>query len=310
MKIIDSHTGGQPTRVIVEGGPDLGDGPLSVRAKRFAESFDSFRAKAVLEPRGSEAMVGALLCQPDDLSCAAGAIFFNTTGYLGMCGHATIGLAVTLGHLGIWQPGAYRLETPVGLVDVELHDRNKVSFENVESYVYRQDVKLSIPGIMDCVGDIAWGGNWFYLVKTPKCDVSTENIETLTDMAWRIRKALNAEGLTGADGAEIDHIEFFGPATEPSMNSRNFVLCPGGAYDRSPCGTGTSAKLACLAQQGLLKPGEVWVQESIVGSTFSASYRLGAEGRVVPTITGTAHIMAEGSLIFQESDPFMDGISL
>jgi 4-hydroxyproline epimerase len=310
MKIIDSHTGGQPTRVIVEGGPDLGDGPLSVRAKRFAENFDSFRAKAVLEPRGSEAMVGALLCQPHDPSCAAGAIFFNTTGYLGMCGHATIGLAVTLGHLGIWQPGAYRLETPVGLVDVELHDRNKVSFENVESYVYRQDVKLSIPGLMDCVGDIAWGGNWFYLVKTPECDVSAENIETLTDLAWRIRKALTAEGMTGAHGAEIDHIEFFGPATEPTMNSRNFVLCPGGAYDRSPCGTGTSAKLACLARQGTLKPGDVWVQESIVGSTFSASYRLGAEGRVVPTITGTAHIMAEGSLIFQESDPFVDGISL
>ena len=310
MKIIDSHTGGQPTRVIIDGGPDLGDGPLSVRAKRFAETFDTFRTKSVLEPRASDAMVGALLCQPDDPSCAAGAIFFNTSGYLGMCGHATIGLAVTLGHLGIWRPGAYRLETPVGLVNVELHDRNKVSFENVESYVYREDVKLGIPGIMGCVGDIAWGGNWFYLVKTPKCDVSTENIETLTDMAWRIRRALNAEGITGANGAEIDHIEFFGPASEPTMNSRNFVLCPGGAYDRSPCGTGTSAKLACLASQGALKPGEIWVQESIVGSRFSASYQPVANGRIIPTITGTAHIMAEGNLVFQESDPFMDGISL
>ena len=310
MRVIDSHTGGQPTRVIVEGGPDLGCGPLSERVGRFASEFDVYRARTTLEPRGGDAIVGALLCEPHDPTCDVGAIFFNTTGYLGMCGHATIGLAVTLGHLGERSLGRFRLDTPVGPVEVDLLDSNTVSFENVESFVHKFDVAVEVEGLDKVVGDIAWGGNWFYLVKNAPCDVSSTNLAKLTEAALDIRVALAAAGITGDGGAEIDHIEFFGHPTQKSANSKNFVLCPGGAYDRSPCGTGTSAKLACLASRNQLKAGEAWVQESLIGSTFSASYRPTQNGCVIPTITGTAHISAETNLVFQASDPFHDGICL
>ena len=308
MRFIDSHTEGEPTRVIVEGGPDLGTGSMRERIERFASHHDAVRSTVILEPRGSDALVGALLVEPTRSDCVAGVLFFNNTGYLGMCGHGTIGVAVTLAYLGKIGPGISRLETPVGVVAIDLVDTNTVSVQNVASYRYRSDVDVDVPGFGRVTGDIAWGGNWFFLAQDTPFPIKLENERALTDVALRIQQALRDQGITGRDGGEIDHIEFFSDAVSSDANSRNFVLCPGGAYDRSPCGTGTSAKIACLADSGALAPDTDWVQESVIGSRFTARYVLNDKGEVIPSITGRAFICAEGTLIQQPGDPFAQGI--
>ena len=308
IRFIDSHTAGEPTRVIVDGGPELESGSLSERRQRFRETADHFRQCVINEPRGWEALVGALLCEPDDSSCAAGVIFFNNTGYLGMCGHGAIGVAVTLYHLGRVGLGVQRLETPVGVVEVNLLSPNEVAIKNIQSYRLHSKVDVEVDGLGTITGDVAWGGNWFFLVDETPAPLTLDHIAVLSGAAQRTRDALNREEITGADGAEIDHIEFFGPPEAADAHSRNFVYCPGGAYDRSPCGTGTSAKLACLAADGKLGPGDSWVQESIIGSRFDASYIIAGAGQIIPTITGTAHLCSEGTLIQQPDDPFKNGI--
>jgi 4-hydroxyproline epimerase len=307
MKIFDSHTEGEPTRLVVEGGPDLGSGPLSERRRVFAERFDHVRRFSLNEPRGFEAMVGALLCKPVDPSCAAGLIFYNNGGYLGMCGHGAIGAVVTLAYMGRIGPGVHRIETPVGVVTATLQGRNTVTIENVPAYVHSSGVTVGVDGMGEVKGDVAWGGNWFFLTDNAPCPLDYVSVPRLTAAAKAVRAALLREGVTGADGAEIDHIEFFQPGTK-GANSRNFVLCPGDAYDRSPCGTGTSAKLACLASHGVLKPGETWIQESIIGSRFAGAYAPGEGGRVHPSITGRAWVTAEATLILDRDDPFPNGI--
>jgi 4-hydroxyproline epimerase len=309
MRVIDSHTEGEPTRVIVEGGPDLGSGSMQERIARFADEFDHIRKMVILEPRGSDALVGALLCQPTRDDCAAGVLFFNNTGYLGMCGHGSIGTAVTLAHLGKISPGLFKLETPVGVVSINLVDENTVTVENVASYRHKKNVTVNVPELGDVTGDIAWGGNWFFLVKETPFPISLDNERALTDAALKVMRALQQQGITGRDDGVIDHVEFFSDAEAPDANSRNFVLCPGGAYDRSPCGTGTSAKLACLADDGVLAPDTDWVQESIIGSRFVARYRKNAQGEIIPSISGRAFICAETTLVQQIGDPFAEGIS-
>ena len=310
MHVIDSHTEGEPTRLVIEGGPMLGVGTLRERLRIFMTQHDAYRSFAVNEPRGNDAMVGALLCDPVNPACAAGLIFFNNVGYLGMCGHGTIGAAVTLAHMGKIAIGRHRFETPVGEVSVELLSPNDVEIENVPSYRYKKDVHVYVEGLGDVVGDVAWGGNWFFLVGDSPCALTLAAIPDLTAAAIAISQALEVAGITGEGGAKVDHVEFFGAPSDPSANSRNFVLCPGGAYDRSPCGTGTSAKLACLAADSKLAPGETWVQESIVGSRFLAQYRQDAQGRVIPRIRGRAFVVAEANLLRDPMDPFADGIRL
>lgn len=308
MRVVDSHTEGEPTRVIVAGGPELGGGPLAARRDRFARDHDAVRRFAVLEPRGHDAMVGALLCEPEDRGCAAGVIFFNNVGMLGMCGHGTMGVAATLAHLGRLGPGSHRLETPVGIVGFELLDRHTVRIENVPAYRSAKGVSVEVPGLGRVTGDIAWGGNWFFLTEDAPCPLEPGRIPDLTRAAQAIQAALREAGLRGADGAEVDHVEIFGPPAGAGADSRSFVLCPGGAHDRSPCGTGTSAKLACLAADGKLAAGRVWVQESIIGSRFRASWRPDAEGRAVATLTGRAFVTAEATLLRDPADPFGAGI--
>src|SRR5213593_4189158 len=302
LLIIDSHTGGEPTRVVIAGGPDLGGGSVAERLKTFRERHDSFRSAVVNEPRGSDVLVGALLVEPVDKSCAAGVIFFNNVGPLQMCGHGTIGLIVTLAHLGRIKPGEHRVETCVGVVTATLHADGSVSVANVPSYRKVKDATVDVPGVGKVSGDVAWGGNWFYLVSHHEQSLELANLEKLTDFTWRIRQAVNAQGFP-----EIDHIELFGPPRTPGAHSRNFVLCPGKAYDRSPCGTGTSAKLACLAADGKLREGEPWVQESILGSTFTGRYRRDGD-KIIQTITGAAHVTAEATLLLDERDPLCWGI--
>jgi 4-hydroxyproline epimerase len=307
ISVIDSHTGGEPTRVVVSGGPDIGSGTMAERLERFRARFDHYRSAVVNEPRGSDVVVGALLCEPAGPTCAAGVIFFNNVGYLGMCGHGTIGVAATLAHMGRIAPGDHRIETPVGVVTARLHEDGSVSVRNVPSYRFEKAVRVTIPkhGVVE--GDIAWGGNWFFLVANHDQTLTLANVDSLTDFTWSIREALGREGITGAGGQEIDHVELFAPSPTPGVDSRNFVLCPGKAYDRSPCGTGTSAKLACLYADGKLSPGEVWRQESIIGSVFEGSVELAGE-EVIPTIRGTAHVNAESTLLLNHEDPFCWGI--
>jgi 4-hydroxyproline epimerase len=307
IKVIDSHTGGEPTRTVIAGGPDLGTDSLAIRRERFQHDFDHFRSAITNEPRGSDALVGALLCEPVDKSCATGVIFFNNVGYLGMCGHGTIGIVATLAYLGRIAPGRHRIETPVGTVEALLDDNGEVTVANVPSYRFANNITVEVTGHGSITGDVAWGGNWFFLVSNHGQEITLSNIEVLTDVTWRIRQALTVAGITGEGGQEIDHIELFGPSTVAGVDSKNFVLCPGKAYDRSPCGTGTSAKLACLVADGKLNDGQVWRQESIVGSIFEASVSL-AGNKIHPSIKGSAFITAEADLILDDKDPFCMGI--
>jgi 4-hydroxyproline epimerase len=305
ISILDSHTGGEPTRLVLDGFPDLGKGSMAERKQILAEQFDDWRAATVLEPRGSDVLVGALLCEPVDPTASAGVIFFNNSGYLGMCGHGTIGLVVSLAYLGRIETGVHRIETPVGTVEATLHEDRSVSVQNVPSYRYRQAVTLKVPGIGSVTGDIAWGGNWFFLIADHGLAVDSGNLDALTDYTWAVRLALEEQGIFGEDGGVIDHIELF--ADDAVADSRNFVMCPGKAYDRSPCGTGTSAKLACLAADGKLAAGEIWRQASVIGSQFEGSYEWQGE-QVIPTIRGRAHVSAEATLLLDADDPFAWGI--
>ncbi len=306
IRTIDSHTEGEPTRVVISGGPDLGSGSIADRLTRMRTLFDGFRSGVVNEPRGSDAIVGGLLTEPTDTSCAAAIIFFNNVGYLGMCGHGTMGAAATLRYLGRIGAGKHLIETAVGNVAIDVHDCGAVSVENVPSFRFRKALSVDIDGAEPVVGDVAWGGNWFFLADTP-LELSVSNIESLTEYAWRIRRALERRGITGQNGAAIDHVELFSKSDKPGVNGKSFVLCPGKAYDRSPCGTGLSAKLACLYADGKLEEGAVWIQESILGTTFQASFRLIGD-RLIPTITGRAYITADTTLIFDPNDPFAWGI--
>jgi 4-hydroxyproline epimerase len=307
IAILDSHTEGEPTRLVLAGGPDLGTSPLAERLERLRRDHDDFRSTVVNEPRGSDVIVGALLCEPSDPACAAGVIFFNNVGYLGMCGHGTIGLIVSLAHLGRISAGDHRIETPVGIVTATLHPSGKVTVENVPSYRYATGVEVDVPGHGKVTGDVAWGGNWFYLVEDHGKTLSLKNAEALTEFTWAMRQALAAGGITGADGAEIDHIELFSSASGEDADSTNFVLCPGKTYDRSPCGTGTSAKLACLASDEKLGPGDRWRQRGILGGHFEGSYRRLGD-KIIPSITGAAYVTAEGELLLDPKDPFRMGI--
>jgi 4-hydroxyproline epimerase len=308
IEYVDSHTGGEPTRVVHSGVPDLGVGTMVERLEVLKRDHDWLRRALILEPRGYDWLVGAVLQVPCDPTCAAGVIFFNNVGYLGMCGHGLIGVVETLAFLGRISAGEHRFETSVGVVSAILHEDRTVSINNVTSYRYRQDVLIGVPDEGAVTGDIAWGGNWFFLAGDEKVDPS--NIDRLLTRSRRIMAALVDQQITGSDSGKIDHIELFGqPSDKHKADSRSFVLCPGGEYDRSPCGTGTSAKLACLAADGQLAPGDVWCQESIVGSIFEGSYRPAGDGGIIPTIRGRAHVAAQTICVISDDDPFRFGMS-
>ena len=307
VQVIDSHTGGEPTRVVLGGGPDVGGGPVAHRLRVLRREHDAFRAAVVCEPRGSDVLVGALLLPPSDPRCVAGVIFFNNVGYLGMCGHGTIGLVTTLAHLGRIGPGEHQIETPVGVVTARLHDDGAVSVANVPCYRYEAAVCVPLSGHGPVCGDVAWGGNWFFLAHVPDQELSLRRADALTEFTRHLRQSLTEHEITGRDGEEIDHIELYGPSPTPGVHSRNFVLCPGGAYDRSPCGTGTSAKLACLYADGKFNEGDVWRQEGITGSVFEGRVQCVGEN-LIPTITGRASVNAEATLILDPADPLCWGI--
>lgn len=305
IRCIDSHTGGEPTRTVLLGEVELTGATMDERREDFRLRHDHIRRGLVNEPRGNDIWVGALLTPPVNEGSLAGVVFFNAAGYLGMCGHGTIGVVETLRYLGLHSGGSCRLDTPVGTVEAILLENGEVQIVNVKSYRLMADLELDVPGVGRVVGDIGYGGNWFYIVHEPKFEISVARQEELTDICWSIRHEMVRRGITGADGEEIDHVELFGPAIV-GADSQNFVQCPGGAYDRSPCGTGTSAKLACLFAAGKLAEGEVYRQASVTGSVFRGSVKA-VEGGVIPTIVGRAHVTAEVDFIFEEEDPLKWG---
>ena len=308
MKILDSHTEGEPTRTIFEADFDLGSGSLAEKAKVFEQNYRGFCGSVLKEPRGNDAYVGALVIDSEESDCAAGVIFFNTVQNLGMCGHGTIGLSATMAYLGLIKPGQHKLETPVGKVEINLKTPNRVSVTNVESYRLLKNVHVEVSSYGSLIGDVAWGGNWFFLVKKSPIEIRLENLLELTDLSLQIRKALEVKGITGSHGAWIDHIELYGAPESAEANSRSFVLVPSGSYDRSPCGTGCSAKMACLAADECWPAGKIWFQESVIGSTYALAYERGDNGGVIVTIEGTAFVTAEVTLIFDSQDPFRFGI--
>ncbi|MBS1703521.1 MAG: proline racemase family protein [Armatimonadetes bacterium] len=309
IEVIDSHTGGEPTRVVV-GGWDIPQGATCAEKRDdLRKNQTHLRTAVILEPRGSDVVVGALLVPPSDPSCCTGVIFFNNVDTLGMCGHGTIGVVETLRHLGRIQSGTHKIETPVGVVEVKLDDDGNVWVTNVPAFVHQLGATVETPNYGTITGDIVWGGNWFFLIQRNAFipEILFENRTNLMDFTTEVRESLEAAGITGRGGDLIDHIEVFGLALVEGANSKNFVLCPGMAYDRSPCGTGTCAKMASLVARGKLSPGKRWIQESITGSTFTGYVDIDGE-TVIPHISGRAHITAKSTLILDENDPFRWGI--
>lgn len=310
IRVIDSHTEGEPTRVVVSGVSGIEGATMAEKRENFRRDWDWLRSAVVCEPRGNEAMVGAMLCDPVEPDCVTGVIFFNNVGVLHGCLHATMGVAVTLTHLGRIGPGTHRFDTSTGVIDVMVSENGRVTVGNIRSYRFETGIPVEIPGYGVITGDVAWGGNWFFIAETPPgLRVDSSNIEELTKLSRMVRQGLESRGITGADAAEIDHIEFTVPSQDPlEADGRNFVLCPGNAYDRSPCGTGTSAKLACLYESGRLKAGDVWRQAGILGTVFEGTVKPASQGGVHPSITGNAYITAEADLLINPSDLFAFGI--
>lgn len=308
IRVVDSHTEGEPTRVVVEGWRQPAGSTMAARRDDLAANWDHLRSAVVCEPRGHDAMVGALLTPPVSNGAAAGVIFFNNVGCLGMCGHGTIGVVRTLEHLGRITAGRIQLDTPVGTVSAELDREGAVTIRNVPSYCHATEVAVEVPGLGRVVGDIAYGGNWFFIAELPDLPLLLEQVDSLTRVTREIMSALRAQGITGEAGAEIDHVELSGPPRRSDADSRNFVLCPGGAYDRSPCGTGTSARMAVLHQRGKLAIGAPWRQESITGSLFTG-WLEEQGGQLIPYIRGTAHVTGEATLRFDPTDPFRTGFT-
>jgi 4-hydroxyproline epimerase len=309
IEVVDSHTEGEPTRVVIDGWPALAGATMAARRDDLRRRHDQLRRAVVCEPRGHDAVVGALLTPPVDPASTAGVLFFNNTGALGMCGHGLVGVVRTLEHLGRLGPGALRIDTVVGPVGAELHDDGSVTVENVRAFCHARDVEVAVPGLGRVRGDVAWGGNWFFLSELPAPPLELENLAALTDVTTRIRGALRAEGVTGRQGAEIDHIELLGPSPRPEADARSFVLCPGLAWDRSPCGTGTSAKMATLAERGRLKPGERWRQESLTGGLFEGWLEQRGPD-LIPFIRARAFVTGRSTLLFDPGDPLRDGFSV
>lgn len=306
VRVIDSHTEGEPTRVMIDGWPAPAGTDMVARRADLAGRFDAIRRAVVGEPRGHSAMVGALLTEPVTAGAVAGVIFFNNVGYLGMCGHGLIGVVRTLLHLGRIGPGSVQIDTPAGTVTAELAADDAVTVRNVASYCHALDVSVAVPGLGIVTGDVAYGGNWFFITHIPDIGLELGNIDALMSATTRLRDALRAAAVTGADGAEIDHIEITGVRGDESTAVRCFVLCPGGEYDRSPCGTGTSAKMAVLHARGELEPGQRWRQMSVTGGEFEGWLERTAGG-LVPCIRGRAFITAETVLHFDPDDPFRAG---
>jgi 4-hydroxyproline epimerase len=308
IEVIDSHTGGEPTRLVLDGWPQPEGNSMQERLEFLRTQHDTLRQAVICEPRGHNAIIGALLTPPVNPESVTGVIFFNDVGYLGMCGHALIGTVATLKWLGTIDVGEVQIDTPAGIVKATIDEEGNILLANVESYLYKKDISLEVPGIGTVTGDISYGGNWFFLANSVKQEIQLSNIDELMATSKLIRTALWEAGHTGTDGAMVDHVEFFSAPDNEKADSKNFVLCPGNAYDRAPCGTGTSAKMATLHARGLLAEGQTWIQEGITGSLYEGRLEM-VDGTLTPFIRSKAFVTSRSTLILNQNDPFCWGIS-
>ena len=308
IRVVDSHTEGEPTRVVIDGWPQPQGRTMHERLEYVRAEQDHLRSAVVCEPRGHDAIVGALITPPVSPGAAAGVIFFNNGTYLGMCGHGLIGVVRTLEFLRHLSPGTAQFDTPVGTVTAELAADGSVTIRNVPAYVHATDVSIDVPGYGSVTGDVAWGGNWFFITHAGQVTVELARVDELTRFTLAIQDALRAAGITGADGGEIDHIEISAAPSRGDADCLNYVLCSGGEYDRSPCGTGTSAKMAALHARGELALGQPWRQEGIAGGMFTGWLTAAEDGALVPHVRGSAFVTGEATLLFDGRDPFRAGI--
>jgi 4-hydroxyproline epimerase len=325
---IDAHTCGNPVRVVAGGGPPLNGATMSERRQDFIARYDWIRTGLMFEPRGHDVMSGSILYEPMRDDCDAAILFIETSGCLPMCGHGTIGTVTVLIEEGLVTPkreGRLVLEVPAGIVEAEYRRDNldnvvEVRIRNIPSFLYRSGIDVDVEGFGRVVFDVAYGGNFYAIIEPqasyPGLDaISAFDIQRLSPI---IRRLINDKySLVHPDDPTISglrHILWAGQPHHPEAHARNAVFYGEKAIDRSPCGTGTSARMAQKAARGELKVGDDFVHESIIGSLFhgrvEASAKVGPFDAIVPSVAGQAWITGHNTIFLDERDPFVKGFSV
>lgn len=324
---VDGHTCGNPVRMVVGGGPDLKGATMSEKRDHFLRDYDWIRTALMFEPRGHDMMSGSILYPPTRPDCDMAILFIETSGCLPMCGHGTIGtvtMALEQGQVKPKTPGLLRLDTPAGLVEAHYREEGgritSVKLINVPSYLAVRDLELEVEGLGRLVVDVSYGGNFYAIVDPQANFTGVEAVQPSDILRWspKVRVAVNkAVELVHPENPAIRgcrHVLWAGKPTVPGATARNAVFYGDKAIDRSPCGTGTSARLAQWAARGRLKPGEDFVHESIIGSLFTgrieAETTVGNHPAIVPSIEGWAVMTGLNTIFVDDHDPFKHGFVL
>lgn len=327
IKVIDSHTMGEPTRIIYDGFPKLKGNTMMEKKNDLMEHYDFLRTALMLEPRGHRDMFGALLTEPVHEEAHFGVIFLESNGCLNMCGHGSIGAAamiVETGMVEVKEPYTeVVLDAPSGIIRTKVHvvegKAVEVSILNVPAFLYQQNQEIDVPGWGKIPFDISFGGSFFALVDTEKIGLSLEieNVNRITELGMALLDRMKEEVEVKhpyLDITTVDLVEFYGPSKNTEANMKNCVIFGNAQVDRSPCGTGTSAKIATLYTKGELKIGQEFVYESITGSLFrgevTKEVEVGGYKAVIPQITGSAYITGINQYIIDEKDPLAYGFLL
>ena len=321
---IDGHTCGNPVRLVAGGGPRLEGATMLDKRAHFLRAFDWIRTGLMFEPRGHDMMSGAILYPPTRDDCDVAVLFIETSGCLPMCGHGLIGtitMGVENGLIAPRAPGRLAIETPAGKVDVAYRQEGRfveeVRLTSVPSYLHAEGLTAEVEGLGEIVVDVAYGGNFYAIVEPQRNfrDMADHSAGALIGWSPRLRAALNAKyefvhpehpGIAG-----LSHIQWTGAPTRPGAHARNAVFYGAKAIDRSPCGTGTSARMAQLAAKGRLAPGDEFVHESIIGSLFhgrvEAATTVAGRPAIIPSIAGWARMTGYNTIFIDNRDPFAHG---
>ncbi len=331
FKCIDAHTCGNPVRVIIAGGPELEGANMSEKRQHFLKEFDWIRNGLMFEPRGHDMMSGSMLYPPHDPKNDFAILFIETSGCLPMCGHGTIGtitVAIEKGLIDPKIPGQIKMEAPAGLVDIDYHQNENgkvewVALTNVKSYLAATDLTVECPELGELTFDVAYGGNFYAIVDFQQnfSGVQDFTVDSIIQLSRVVRKRINQkypdtfiypENETIRD---VSHVLWTGKPINANSSGRNAVFYGDKAIDRSPCGTGTSARMAQLYSKGKLGIGEEYIHESYIGSTFVGTVieetRIGEIKAIVPKIKGWAKIYGENTItIDPDDDPYAYGFQV
>lgn len=325
---IDTHTGGEPTRTIIGGLPYIPGKTIVEKMHYLKENMDWVRTSLMFEPRGHSVMSGVILTEPTTPEADIGVIFIETGGYLPMCGHDTIGVSTALVEAGIVkaeEPFTYiSLDTPAGLTRVKVHVENgkakSVTFRNIPSFVFAEDVEVTVPGFGRIKMDVAYGGNVYAILPAEAVGLKIlpENASEIIQKGKLVRDAVNKQvNIQHPEKPfinECTHVQFYGEPTNPGANLKNTVFFADSGIDRSPCGTGTSARVATLYAKGELELNQEFLHESIIGSIFVAraveEAKVGPYKAVIPEVTGSAFVTAMSQFVIDPEDPHKNGFLL